>query len=152
MRRLGLAAIVLVLVSAPSAAWASAQDMANDLSGDIMSPFCPGVTLHECPSAEAIQMRDRIAQWFEQGQTRAEIMQRLEDEYGDGIRANPAVGGIGLGAWLLPAIALVAGLGLASWLLLRWRRAPKETVSVSDIGPGDRRRLEEELAGLRTRR
>jgi cytochrome c-type biogenesis protein CcmH len=149
MRSLTCAALTFVILLAPTNALASPQDQANDLSGEIMSPFCPGVTLHECPSAEAIQLRDRIAGWFAAGQSRSEIMQRLEDEYGAGIRAAPGLGGSGLAAWLLPVIALLIGLGVAAVLLRRWTRAPQATVAGAVVAPLERERVDAELAGLR---
>jgi cytochrome c-type biogenesis protein CcmH len=149
MRSLTCAALTFVILLAPTNALASPQDQANDLSGEIMSPFCPGVTLHECPSAEAIQLRDRIAGWFAAGQSRSEIMQRLEDEYGVGIRAAPGLGGSGLAAWLLPVIALLIGVGVAVVLLRRWTRAPQATVADAVVAPLERERVDAELAGLR---
>lgn len=149
MRSIAVTGIAIALWLVPAAAWASAQDQANDLSGEIMSPFCPGVTLHECPSAEAINLRDRIAQWFSGGQTRAQIMERLEDEYGRGIRAAPAVGGTGLGAWLLPIVAIAVGLGVAVLLLRRWIRTPATQVDETVVASADRARVDAELAALR---
>ena len=151
MRFMGSVLIAVVLLSLPGTAMASAQDQANHLSGEIMSPFCPGVTLHECPSDEAIELRDRIARWFEHGLTRGQILQQLEDEYGDSIRATPSPDGAGLAAWLLPGLALIAGLGLATWLLIRWKGAGEPTPT-KEIPAAERQRLDEELAGLRAGR
>ncbi|HYI43997.1 MAG TPA: cytochrome c-type biogenesis protein [Actinomycetota bacterium] len=149
MKFLILGATALALVLLPATAFAAAEDQANDLSNEIMSPFCPGVTLHECPSPEAIALRNEIVDWFSQGKTRAEIMSRLEDEYGPQILAAPPAEGAGLGAWLLPAAALVAGIALSVFLLRRWTRAAASDDVEDVLAPAERRRVDSELAALR---
>lgn len=149
MRTLTSLTIVLTFLALSSPASATPQDQANSLSGEIMSPFCPGVTLHECPSAEAVAMRNRIVEWFAMGETRAQIMDRLEDEYGSSIRAVPPTEGAGLGAWLLPITAVIFGLGVAAFLLRRWTRGSGPEKAPTGVAPVDRARLESELTALR---
>lgn len=151
-----IAALVLVIaVAAVPAANAAPQDVANDISANIMSPFCPGVTLHDCPSDSAVALRDRITEMAREGWTRDQIMTELEREYGPSIRAVPAASGGGLVAWLLPALALLAA-GATAWLLLRrWVRTPAAATAPAARTDGltgaDRDRLETELAKLRGR-
>lgn len=136
---------VLLLVALPSAATAaSPEDVAVDVSHAVMSPFCPGVTLHDCPSAAADRLRLRIEEWARAGNGRAEILDRLEAEYGPSIRALPPASGAGLAAWLLPAAGLVLGIALAATLARRW--AHKERAPVAPLTELERTRLDEELA------
>lgn len=143
-----IAAILICLPLAAPAHGASPEQAATDMSEEIMSPFCPGVTLHECPSAEALELRDRIETWFRDGMTRDEILLRLEDEYGVGVRAAPAPEGAGLLAWLIAGLGVLAALGAAAFLIKRWTNRPPRSLE-DTVTPGDRARLDEELARLR---
>lgn len=148
-----IAAIVLVLTTAAvSAASAAPQDVANQISAEIMSPFCPGVTLHDCPSDSAVALRDRITEMARDGYGREAILAELEREYGPSIRAVPERRGSGLVAWLLPILATLGAAAVAWVLVRRWTR-PAPVVDGYDadihITPEDRRRLDLELAKLR---
>ena len=48
-------------------ALATPEDVANEISEKIMSPYCPGVTLHDCASGAAVDLRSDIAGWAEDG-------------------------------------------------------------------------------------
>jgi cytochrome c-type biogenesis protein CcmH/NrfF len=149
-----IVAVALVALTA-SPALAAPEDVAADISAEIMSPFCPGVTLHDCPSAEADQLRLEITQWADAGWSRDRIMAHLVSEYGDDIRALPPASGRGLAAWLLPGLALVVGAGIAGMLVRRWSgRTGAASGPAGDPGPmegspAQRRRLEAELDALR---
>jgi cytochrome c-type biogenesis protein CcmH/NrfF len=137
---------------------AAPEDLANDIATRITSPFCPGVTLHDCPSRAAADLRNRISGWAEAGWSRGRIMARLESEYGQEIRAVPPASGSGLFAWVAPLAAMAAGAAVAFALARHWsagaRRAragkPEETNSLS-LSPAERRRLDDELAAFKGR-
>ncbi|MEA2509808.1 MAG: cytochrome c-type biosis protein CcmH [Actinomycetota bacterium] len=117
-----------------------------------MSPFCPGVTLHDCPSDNAIQLRSQIAKWASRGWSRQRIMAKLLAEYGPDIRAVPSDRGASLLVWLLPAVAVVLGAATAAALARRWTQKSDEQPPPLDLPPHDRQRLEEELALVRGER
>jgi cytochrome c-type biogenesis protein CcmH/NrfF len=150
MKILALVTVALLASSAP--AQASPQDDANWISEHVMSPFCPGVTLHDCPSDSAVALRDRITAMAAQGFTRAQIMAELEREYGAGIRAEPMKSGSGLLAWLLPVLGAIAGGSVALMLARRWLKVPEPPdgydpdVHMTEL---DRRRLDAELDKFR---
>jgi cytochrome c-type biogenesis protein CcmH/NrfF len=133
-----------------AAAQTDAQEVANDVSDEVMSPYCPGVTLHDCPSKEASDMRSQIVEWARAGWTKDRIMDRLEAEFGPSIRATPPAEGAGVLAWLLPGLVLVAGAAVAVGLARRWSHrelaASPRTASASHE---DRRRMQVELDDLR---
>lgn len=150
MRNVLASTLIFLAFAAP--AIAAPQDVANDISENIMSPFCPGVTLHDCPSDSAVALRDRITEWAEEGFTRAQIMDRLVTEYGETIRAQPPRSGSGLIAWVLPVVAVLVASAVAWRLLRRWAHEP-EPIDGYDPGvhitAADRRRLDAELDRLR---
>lgn len=147
--KLFLLTLGFVLAAGPALA-AGPDQAANDLSAEIMSPFCPGVTLHECPSAEAIELRNEIETWFRAGSSEDEIMARLEAEYGRGIRATPAPEGMGLAAWVVIAAAVLAAVATGAVLIRKWSHDRQAEPATAQIDATDRLRLDEELARYRT--
>ena len=144
-----LAALFLALMT--TSAWgAEPQDVANDIADAVMSPFCSGVTLLECSSSQAYELRGRIIQWVDEGRSREWIMDRLVEQFGAGIRAAPEGRGSGLIAWIVPGLAVGAGLGLMALLLHRWGRAgARHEETEPPISSEDRRRLSAELETVR---
>jgi cytochrome c-type biogenesis protein CcmH/NrfF len=149
MRRAFVLALCLVgaLGLAPGANAETPEDVANRISGEVMSPYCPGVTLHDCPSDAAVEKRAEIEGWARSGWSEARIMAQLEEDFGDNIRANPT-GTRGLWAWLIPAVLLVAG-GIAALTLSRTWSAGRAESPSTPIASDDRRRIEAELQLLR---
>ena len=136
------------LAPAPGAHAADPSQVAADIAANVMSPFCPGLTLHDCPSDAALRLRDRIESWVRRGDSRAEVMARLRREYGPAIAATPPARGPGLVAWLLPAAVALTGGALAWGLARRWSRHDPSHPIV-DPSPEERRTLAAELAELR---
>lgn len=154
MRYLSALVAGLVLLAWPAAAVAQQepQEIANDVSNQVMSPYCPGVTLHDCASSEASDMRRQIVKWAEAGWTKERIMDKLEAEFGASIRATPPAEGAGVIAWILPALAVAGGALLALVLIRRWSHreaAAPPTGADIPVSHEDRRRLEIELKRLR---
>ncbi len=121
--------VAALVVGAPAAAVAAPEDVANAVAQEVMSPYCPGVTLHDCPSSSALEMRAEIVAWAEDGMTKDAILDRLEAEFGPSIRAVPRAEGSGLLAWLLPGLAVVAGAAVAAVLARRWANRPPAPVA-----------------------
>ena len=141
-------AVAFIVVGAQPALGAP-EDVANDISSEIMSPFCPGVTLHDCASDAAVELRNRIEGWARDGWSRARIMDELVTEYGADIRATPPTSGSGLLAWVLPGLAIGAGLGLA-WITARRWSAQREPAPGAPTGSAaEQAQIEAELAVLR---
>lgn len=91
---------------------------------DLMSPFCPGRTLADCTSGEAEQLRTWILVQAAAGRSQEEVEAELLQRFGDRILSAPRAEGIGLTAYLLPALAFAAGgTGVALFLARQTRRA-----------------------------
>lgn len=114
---------------APSSSVAASQGWSRELERELMSPYCPGRSLIECPSPAATELRLWIAGQEAAGVSRAAVEQRLFQEFGDQLRHSPRAEGWGLFAYLVPAGVLVAGGAFAFGFLRRQSRA----VSVSPV-------------------
>jgi cytochrome c-type biogenesis protein CcmH/NrfF len=150
MRRLQVF-VALCICLVPGVAWAqgSPDEVARRVSEEIMSPFCDGVTLHDCPSAEADDLRLEISTWARAGMTEEQIVARLEERYGSVISGSPS----SPFAWVVPFLGAAVGVVLVAILARRWRGSPGYGHDGSPPGlplaPEDRARLDAELAGYR---
>ncbi len=119
----------MVLLLIPSSGFCESEaDRARTayaLSKELMSPFCPGRTLADCPSPSALAVREEIREKVEAGVAIEAIRRELEERFGSAVRATPR-GPLG---WLIPTGVLMlgaGGLGFALSRLLRRDRVPRE--------------------------
>ena len=147
-------ATACVLAATASSAFAQpAEGWAYQLPREMMSPFCPGRTLSDCPSPQADSLRMWMLVQESAGRSRAEVEEELLERYGDVILAAPRAEGFGIAAYAIPVLLFFAGGGLVLWLLKRFTRAPVESDSgefagtqASGSDPDLERIVEEELA------
>jgi cytochrome c-type biogenesis protein CcmH/NrfF len=128
---------------------------AQRLFGELMSPFCPGLTLATCPSPGAESLRADIRARLAHGQSARAIRAVYVADWGEQILGAPRLVSWGVLLWVTPAVLLVFGAaGLSLWLR-RQRRLTDLTVPADAASSGTtmlpdepalRRRLEEELA------
>jgi cytochrome c-type biogenesis protein CcmH len=100
---------------------------------EVMSPYCPGLLLADCPSTAAFELRAEIRKRLEAGQNAAEIEAWLYEQYGDAIRAVPPARGWGLWLWVLPLMVFVLSLGAVAWFV---RRGPRLDGAAAEPTPG----------------
>ncbi len=97
--------------------------VAREVIDNVLSPYCPGLLLANCPSPQADSLRKAITERARGGESRAAIEADLLAYYGEAVRAAPVGTGLGLAAWFTPGIAvLLGGIFIALWL--RRRTAP----------------------------
>jgi cytochrome c-type biogenesis protein CcmH/NrfF len=88
---------------------------AHRMSREVMSPFCPGRTLADCPSPDATRLREQIRDQLAAGVNEATVRSELEQLYGDAVIGVPRTG---LG-WALPSLLLLLGAGALAFALRR---------------------------------
>lgn len=117
-----LAAAVLALNVAPAVAQMQVppetEAVARDAFGRLRSPVTPSHTLDMCPAEQAIALRDSIRVDALGGMTADQIVESVIARHGEQVRLIPKRSGVGLAAWLLTPVALVAG---GAFLVLRLR-------------------------------
>ena len=147
-------ALLCTLAVGTVPASAEPEGWAYDLAGEMMSPFCPGRTLADCPSPQADSLRMWILVQESAGRTRDDVEEELYERYGGVILAAPRAEGIGVAAYAIPVVAFVGGGGLIVWLLRRLtsRSAPVPEAKTGAVqgapalDPELERIVEEELA------
>jgi cytochrome c-type biogenesis protein CcmH/NrfF len=136
----------LTLAFALLAATAHAQDdleiararAAHELSRELMSPYCPGRTLADCPSPDAGAVRDEIREALRAGESVDSIRTRIESRFGAQVIGVPTTP---LG-WLIPIVVLAAG---ALVLVFALRRAVSRGAAPPRVSSDVAARLEQEL-------
>lgn len=126
---------------------------AQRLFGELMSPFCRGLTLAACPSPGADSLRQDIRTRLSGGETPRSITAAYARDWGEQMLGAPPVRDWGVLLWAIPGVALVGGAaGLSLWLrTLRRRSEATEDAQPSDsegrqpVDPALRRRLDAEL-------
>ena len=135
----------LLLVAPPCVAQAQAaadrteqSRRAYALSGELMSPFCPGRTLSDCPSPNAAAWREDVRAWVESGVSDEEIVARLQARTSVDLSSVPASP---LG-WSLLVALLMAGTALGVFAL---RRMVAPAPAMAPLDPALEAELRREL-------
>jgi len=136
---------------------AGEEGWAYELSDELMSPYCPGRALSECPSPQAADLREWIIAQEKAGVSRARVETLLYERFGDQLRQAPRAEGVGLLAYAIPAGltlvgALVVGLFFAH--VRRTRAAdpgggaagPRPAPAPRELDPELARQVDAELA------
>jgi cytochrome c-type biogenesis protein CcmH/NrfF len=146
-----LCALALLVVSAsaenpPANPGDTAPAWAYDLPNDLLSPFCPGRSLADCPSPDAASLRMWILVQAAAGRTRADVEAELLERYGEVIRSAPKAEGVGAAAYWMPAAVFAGGGALVFWFL---RRAAQRGAAAASpprpLDPEVERKLDELL-------
>ena len=146
----GAAVAAAFFLAATSAPAQEPEGWAYDLANQIMSPYCPGRTLAECPSPQANTLRMWLIVQEAAGRDRAEVKAELIERFGDVVRAAPRPEGFGLAAYVVPVLVFLAGGVLVAVLLRRFTRVrPLPAPGAAPDEPLDpelERQVDEELA------
>jgi len=131
-RLVWLAALAGLLCALPGPL-AAEEQWGYELANELMSPFCPGRALAECPSEKAEELRQWILAQERAGVSREAVEAELFETWGDSLRQAPKPEGVGLVAYAIPAIVLLVGGGIVS-IALR-RRSTSEAAGSSPTEP-----------------
>lgn len=116
--------IVIVLFSVTAGLATAQQDPETNirtLATEVMSPFCPGKLLEDCPSGQASELKNEMLSQLKSGKSNEDVKAWFVSRYGSEMLAAPEAKGIGLFAWLMPVAFVVLG----SLILMRWISAHK---------------------------
>jgi len=137
-RRLLLAMVALLALALPAGAVAAdcPKTTLAAVEAEVMCPVCgtPLGLATEAPQAN--RERAFIQRLIERCRSKDEIKEVLVAQYGPGVLALPEAEGFNLGAYLVPALAVLLGAGGIAVAARRWRggggRPPAATGSGED--------------------
>ena len=96
-----------------------ALNIANEINSEIMSPFCPGLLLRDCPSEKATELKNQILTKLEKERLeKKEVISWLEQQFGSKIYSAPQMKGFGIVGWLMPVVFLLLG----GFWIFKWTR------------------------------
>lgn len=125
------------------------EAQASRIFHSLMSPFCPGLLIANCPSPGAAELKDRVRDLLAAGITPDSVQRLLYAVYGDELRASPPARGFGLLAWLAPGLALLGGCIGLFWWLRRPTGGPRGPAPpTTPLDPDAQARLDRELTRL----
>jgi cytochrome c-type biogenesis protein CcmH len=147
-----VAAASLVVLRGPARPQSTA-DRVHEIAGTLRCPVCRDLSVADSPAPLAQQMRDTIAKDLAAGRTPDQIRAEFVASYGESVLLSPPRKGIGLVAWVAPALLLIAGLAIALTIVRRWRAGAPSAHEVAADGPpslraADRKLLERAIARL----
>jgi len=126
------------------------EDQALRISSQVMSPFCPGRMLRDCPSSGASELKATIRKLLSEGKNDSEVIAELYVLYGDDIKAVPDDNLLGRTAWLAPLFFVLTGFILIGlWLQLNFKPSAQAAHPAKkendEMDPELKKRIESEL-------
>jgi len=144
-----LAAFALASLMAAAPRATASEGWAYQMANDLMSPYCPGRSVADCPSPQAQTLRMWLIVQEAAGRPRAEVEAELVSRYGETILGAPRAKGFGLTAYVIPVAVVSAGAALLLWFLRRQTRpaaTPKPVAPSAPLDPELERLVDEKLA------
>ena len=123
------------------------QAWSYQLWNDLMSPFCPGRTLADCPSEKAEDLRAWIVDQEAAGRPQQEVEAEILQTFGDSVRQAPLPTGLGLAAYVIPVLLFLVGGGLVVLFLKRQSAGSARPGPVAAVDPELQRELDREIGG-----
>jgi cytochrome c-type biogenesis protein CcmH/NrfF len=113
---------------------------AHGIASDVMSPYCPGRTLADCPSPNAAALREEVRELLGEGVPEAEVRERLDARFGDEIVGAPR----SVWGWSFPAAVLA--LGVVALVVALRRLSAAATDAPVTVDPEVEAELERDLS------
>lgn len=119
----------------------------TSLYQDVLSPFCPGRSLNDCPSSKAQELKNLMRQHVEAGASNEQVLEQVFATYGEQYRAVPRYAGFGKLIWWIPALFVIVGGCIIATVATRRQRgeASEAPVAGNEISEDLRKLLKEEL-------
>jgi cytochrome c-type biogenesis protein CcmH len=114
------------------------EQRSHQLAAQLMCPVCDGQTIDGSSAQISEDMRLKVRELLDRGDTNAEIKDYFVLRYGPEILAAPEGSGFNLLAWIVPVFIVVGGVGIALLAIKNMRkagiRAQRNQIHVDDEG------------------
>jgi cytochrome c-type biogenesis protein CcmH len=117
---LALGAVAAVAARGPAPA-ATPAERVHAIAGGLRCPTCRDLSVADSPAPLARQMRDQIAEGLRAGRSPEAIRREFVAAYGESVLLVPPRRGVGLVAWIAPALLLAGSVLAAVLAVRRWR-------------------------------
>jgi cytochrome c-type biogenesis protein CcmH len=124
-----LAVVLLVVRSSPDD---SIEARGQRLEQRLACQECNGVAVANSNSPTSRVMKQDLRRRLEAGESEQEIIDYYVTVYGEGVRTTPANSGIGLVAWIVPALVVLLGACAIGFAVRRWTCAPRLHATAED--------------------
>lgn len=111
------------------------QERVDAVAATLRCPVCRDLSVADSPSELAREMRQLIATKLRAGQTPDEVRSSFVRSYGPWILLSPPSSGLGLVAWLGPAVALLLGAVVVALTIRRFRARAVAAGGRAEAGP-----------------
>tara|TARA_B100000959_G_scaffold285713_1_gene361407 strand:+ start:5185 stop:5778 length:594 start_codon:yes stop_codon:yes gene_type:complete len=101
----------------------SLEQRAHQLAGELMCPVCDGQTIDGSSAQISQDMRAKVRERLDAGDTNAEIKDYFVVRYGSEILAAPERSGFNLLAWIVPVVIVIGGFGIALITIKNMRKS-----------------------------
>lgn len=119
---------------------------AKSIFTSVISPFCPGRLLSDCPSSAAVDLKEDIRSQLKSGRSKEEVVEQLYTTYGDKMRAAPKNEGFGLVAWVMPVCFLLGGLLIIMFTIRKKPQSGEVTAATSEMDSEMQARIDSEIS------
>lgn len=102
----------------------SIRDQAIEISKELRDPGAVNQSLYESNAPQAAELKAKIYQLLENGESRENVLEYFASRYGKQIRYDPPVDPWTAALWVVPAV-LFAGLVLTALFLILRRKKEK---------------------------
>ena len=150
--------LIFILLTGSVLAQEPTDDEVNAVAEHLNCPTCQSLNLSDCNTQTCVQWKEQIRDLLAEGYTQEEILDWYVVRYGAQVLQEPRRQGIGLYAWLLPVLGLLAGGVWLGVILRKW--SAKKTMPATGVAPSQApevekgetedylRRVEKELKDL----
>jgi len=150
--------LIFILLTGSVLAQEPTDDEVNAVAEHLNCPTCQSLNLSDCNTQTCVQWKEQIRDLLAEGYTQEEILDWYVVRYGEQVLQEPRRQGIGLYAWLLPVLGLLAGGVWLGVILRKW--SAKKTMPATGVAPSQApevekgetedylRRVEKELKDL----
>jgi cytochrome c-type biogenesis protein CcmH len=92
------------------------------IAGQYRCPVCAGESAAASDAPAAVEIRQLVRKWLQEGESPAQIRTYLVADYGPSILEKPPASGLDSLVWILPALGVALGAGGLALAFYRWKR------------------------------